>query len=400
MSEMQDKDRRSMEIAQGPQPKAHSSNPLRELYAGGQSPWYDNIERRLFKTGEFAKLINEYGIVGVTSNPTIFDKAISGSSDYDEQIKVLIKSNSGSYEIYDELVIQDIGAAADMLLDIYKRTDGTDGYVSIEVLPQYAHDSKSTVEYARKVFQWLNRKNILIKVPGTKKALPAITELITEGINVNVTLLFSVAHYEAIAKAYIDGLKERAAAGERLDNVISVASVFVSRIDTKIDKMLENMAKEESAKLNCRGILELRGKAAVANSKMIYQRFKEIFFSEEFDELRKKGAKFQKVLWASTSTKNPDYRDVKYVEELMGPYSINTMPHQTALAFYEHGVVKSTIEEGIDEAKNVLTKLKDHDIDIDSVCNELQKEGVRAFSDSFNSLIASIEKKITSLRGA
>lgn len=390
MSKMQCKDSRNMELEpssakppEGAIDHRPSTNPLRQLYELGQSPWYDNVDRRLFKTGEFARLINEYGIVGVTSNPTIFDKAINGSSDYDEQIKGLSSSRISSHAIYDELVIQDIGTAADMLLDIYNATNGVDGHISIEVMPKYSHDSKSTVDYARKIFGRLGRKNILIKVPGTREVLPAITQLICEGINVNVTLLFSVAHYEAIARAYIDGLKKRAAAGGGLDNVISVASVFISRIDTSIDKMLESQ-----------GALHLRGRAAVANSKMIYQHFKEIFFGREFGELKKKGANIQRVLWASTSTKNPRYKDIKYVEELIGPHSINTMPHQTVLAFYEHGIAKPAIEEGVDEAVKLLTELKSLGIDIDAVCNELQKEGIKTFSDSFTSLVNSIEKKM------
>jgi len=387
-----------MEIRREPRTENRKPNPLRMLYEVGQSPWYDNIERRLFKTGEFAKLINEYGIVGVTSNPTIFDKAIGSSSDYDERIKTLIKSHNNSHAIYDELAIEDIGMAADMLLDIYNSTNGMDGYVSIEVLPQYAYDPENTIDYARKIFQWLGRKNILIKVPGTKEALPAITQLIAEGININVTLLFSVRHYEAIAGAYIDGLKKRARGKESLGDVTSVASVFVSRIDTKIDKMLDNLAGAQDSKTGSWGILDLRGKAAVANSKMIYKRFKDIFSGDEFSELAKKGARAQRVLWASTSTKNPDYRDVKYVEELIGPNSINTMPHQTVFAFHDHGVVKPCIEEGIDKAKNILDKIEKMGINIEDISNELQKEGVKAFSDSFNSLIGSIEKKMKVLR--
>jgi transaldolase len=398
MSEMQGQDRRNMEIAQGPEPKAQSSNPLRALYDAGQSPWYDNIERRLFKTGEFGKLINEYGIVGVTSNPTIFDKAISASNDYDGQIKGFAKNIDNSYEIYDELAVEDISTAADMLLDVYKKTNGTDGYVSIEVLPQYAYDPRKTVEYARRIFQWINRKNILIKVPGTKEALPAITELIWEGINVNATLLFSLSQYEAVAKAYIEGLKKRMRGEERLDTVTSVASVFVSRIDTKIDKMLDMLADEKEDKTGGWEVLDLRGRAAVANSKVIYRRFKEMFFGKEFSELAKKGANIQRVLWASTSTKDPNYKDVKYVEELIGPHSINTMPHQTVLAFYKHGVVRPRIEEGLDKVKMIFDDLNSIGININDICSQLQKEGIKAFSDSFNSLIASIEKKIKILK--
>lgn len=387
MPEMQGKDSRLVEI-----------NPLRQLCQLGQSPWYDNIERRLFKTGEFAKLISEYGIMGVTSNPTIFDKAIGSSSDYDEQIRGLVKVDNDTNAIYDELAVSDISTAADMLLDIHKSTRGMDGYVSIEVLPKYAYDPDKTIEHARKIFRWINRKNILIKVPGTAEALPAIRQLIAEGINVNVTLLFSLAGYEAIARAYIDGLKRRVRGEEKLSEVTSVASIFVSRIDTKIDKMLEVLADSMESKLDQREILDLRGRAAVANSKMIYKRFKEIFFGGEFEELKAAGGNIQRVLWASTSTKNPNYRDVKYVEELIGPDSINTMPHQTLAAFYDHGAAKTSIENGMSQAPEVVKKLKFFGIDVDAVCNDLQKEGVKAFSESFKSLIDSINKKVNALK--
>ena len=398
MPEMQDRDRGDVGVTEDRGQRTEDRNPLKQLIKLGQSPWYDNIERRLFKTGEFVKLINEYGMMGVTSNPTIFDKAISSSADYDEQIKTLIETNNDSYVIYDELAVRDIGAAADILLDTYKNTKGLDGYVSIEVLPQYAYDPDNTIEYARKIFRWLNRKNILIKVPGTKEALPAITQLIAEGININVTLLFSLAGYERIAKAYIEGLGRRVRGKEKLSEVTSVASVFVSRIDSRIDKMLDLLASAMESKLKQREILDLRGRAAVADSKMIYQRFKEIFFGKEFEELKARGANIQRVLWASTSTKNPNYRDVKYVEELIGPDSINTMPHQTVMGFYDHGVAKPTIENGMDQAPVLIKELKSLGIDVDAVCDNLQKEGVKAFSDSFKSLINSIDKKIKLLR--
>lgn len=377
MPEVQSQYRGSMEIKR--------LNPLKELYTAGQSPWYDNIERRLFKSGEFDRLINDYGMKGVTSNPTIFDKAISNSADYDEQIKALAKAKKNSNEVYDELTIQDIGTAADRLIGVFNDTAGIDGYVSIEVPPEYAYDTDKTIAYAKKLFTRLNRKNILIKVPGTSQGVPAIRTLISSGINVNVTLLFSLSDYEAIANAYIDGLKDRLNKGLALNSVTSVASVFVSRIDTRVDKMAEARAPG------------LCGKAAVANSKIIYQRFKKLFLDGEFKDLAKTGARIQRPLWASTGTKNPAYRDVKYVEELIGPYTINTMPHQTVMAFYDHGVVKSVIEDGADQAPAVLKQLKDIGIDVDSICKELQTEGVKSFTDSFTSLIKSIEKKMASL---
>lgn len=388
---MQKQDTRNERIGhQAIRSSGHQSkiNPLKELYKAGQSPWYDNIERKLFKTGEFRRLIDEYGIVGVTSNPTIFDRAISGSRDYDGQIKDLVKKGKNSRQIYNELAADDVAAAADMLSDVYKRSKGVDGYVSIEVLPEYAYDSKKTVEYAKEIFSRIGRENILIKVPGTKEGLPAIKELISGGISVNATLLFSVSHYEAAARAYIDGLKERLKNGGSLGGVTSVASVFVSRVDTRIDKMLEEPGRGR----------DMRGKAAIANSKMIYRKFRDIFMSGEFSGLAEKGANIQRALWASTSTKNPDYRDVIYVEELIGPRTVNTMPPQTLLAFYDHGVVKNTVGQGAEGAAAVIAKLKSIGIDVNEICGQLQTEGVKAFCDSFDSLISSIEKKMNLLK--
>ena len=393
MSEVRKRDRGNMEITENREQRTENRNPLRQLYQLGQSPWYDNIERRLFKSGEFTRLINEYGIVGVTSNPTIFEKAIRSSSDYDEQMRSIGRATRDPYRVYDELTIEDVGSAADMLYGVYQKTNGVDGYVSIEVLPEYAYDSSRTVDYAKVIFKRLGRKNILIKVPGTREGCAAITELIGGGVNVNVTLLFSVRHYEAVAQAYIDGLKKRLGDKKSLSDVTSVASVFVSRVDSRIDPMLEDIAQKEKIISQKEKVLDLRGKAAVANSKIIYGRFKEIFWGEEFEALKTKGAALQRVLWASTSTKNPNYRDVKYVEELIGPHSINTMPHQTVLAFHEHGIVAPSIEDGREDPETVFSALASLGINIDDVCQELQKAGIKAFCDSFNLLINTIERK-------
>ena len=358
-------------------------NPLKKLYQLGQSPWYDNIERKLFKTGEFKNLIDHYGIVGVTSNPTIFERAVLSSDEYDEQILRLIDKKKTLREIYDELTIADVSEAADELRSIYEKTNAVDGYVSIEVLPEYAHDAVKTIDYARMVFKKINRPNIMIKVPGTTQGPQAIRQLISEGINVNVTLLFSIPQYEAIAQAYIEGLKDAANKGADLSKIASVASVFVSRIDTKIDKMLDQAP----------GGAALKGKAAVFYMKMIYKKYREIFSSAEFGALKQKGARLQRVLWASTSTKNPAYRDVKYVEELIGPDTINTMPHETVLAFFDHGAVKQTIKEDMRLAESQLDSLRSLGIDIEKVCDQIQDEGVRKFSESFDSLLSSINQK-------
>lgn len=375
--------------------ETEKKNPIRECYQLGHSIWYDNIERKILKNGEFSLLISKYGVVGVTSNPTIFDKAISKSSDYDEQIKTLAKQGKNVHEIYDSLVIQDIGEAADALLPIYQKSKGIDGYVSIEVLPEYAHDAEKTIEYAKRIFNQLGRKNVLIKVPGTEEGCNAITELVYEGINVNVTLLFSLQQYKSAAKAYLLGLERRVKDGKNLKEINSVASVFVSRIDTRIDKMLEDLANTENDAAKKGILLKLRGKAAVANSKIIYQHFKEISLSKEFKKFENNGASMQRVLWASTGTKNPEYTDVKYVEELIGPNSVNTVPHQTLFAFYDHGIVKSTIEDDVTGAVDVLKQLSALGIDINTVCSDLEKEGIAAFCNSFDSLINSIRSKMS-----
>ena len=357
-------------------------NTLETLKKAGQSPWYDNIDRRFIKEGLLARLF-ENGILGVTSNPTIFEKSISASEEYDESIKKLVKNGKNAVEIYDILSCEDVGHAADLLRDTYENTGHLDGYVSIEVLPEIAHDALKTVKSARGIFRKIGRPNIMIKIPGTKESPEAVRALTREGININVTLLFSRPHYETCAIAYIEGLKERVKDGKDVSNIFSVASVFISRVDAKLDKVFEE-----------RGKSELKGKIAVSNAKIIYKRFKELFNSDEFVALKKKGANPQRVLWASTSAKNPDYRDVKYVEELIGPYTINTMPPQTIEAFLDHGIVDLTIEKDVDKAKSYLATLKNLGIDINNICQKIQDEGVDAFQASFDKLTGSIKQKI------
>lgn len=357
-------------------------NTLKKLAKIGQSPWYDNIDRRFIKNGRLKELFDN-GILGVTSNPTIFEKAVSASNQYDSEIKELSRKGKNAIEIYDILTVKDVKAAALLLRDTYDKTNHLDGYVSIEVLPEFAHDPHQTIRTAHQIFNQIASPNIMIKVPGTKEAPEAIRALTRVGINVNATLLFSVKHYQTCAQAYIEGLKERLKRGRDIKNIFSVTSIFVSRVDTKIDKVLENLQNEE-----------LKGTIAVANAKMIYQRFKEIIASKEFQDLKSKGANVQRVLWASTSTKNPLYNDVKYVEELIGPQTINTMPPATIDAFFDHGKIGLTIEKDLDKAKSDLTKLKAFGIDIDETCQEIQDDGVKAFQASFDKLIQSIEQKI------
>ncbi len=359
-------------------------NNLVALGSLGQSPWYDNIDRRLIANGDLQRLF-ERGVTGVTSNPSIFEKAIKGSSVYNATIKDLARAGKAPQDIYETITAEDVQSAADLLFEIYESTQGADGYVSLEVLPEYAHDTAKTIDHARKIHKQVSRPNLMIKVPGTKKGLGAIRVLTSEGINVNVTLLFSLKHYEDSANAYIDGLRDRLKQGGRLEGVFSVASVFVSRVDSTVDKMLDE-----------KGNTDLKGKTAVANVKMIYQRFREMFSDENFGELASKGAHTQRALWGSTSTKNPAYSDVKYVDELIGKDTINTLPHSTLEAFSDHGNPRLSIEENLEKDKEYLAQLTALGIDLDRVCEETQEQGVEAFSNSFRQLIDAIIEKAES----
>ncbi len=387
-------------------------NPLVEVGKLGQSIWYDNIRRALIDSGELAQKIGGLpaGVTsslgqkvsgddlrGVTSNPTIFEKAITGSTDYNDAMRRLVAEGRSVNEIYEALVIEDIQRAADLFKHVYDRTDKVDGYVSLEVSPLLAHDTESTIAEAKRLWAALNRPNVMIKIPATPEGLPAIRECIAAGININVTMIFAIEIYEDVAWAYISGLEQRAAAGQPIDHVASVASVFVSRIDTAVDNQLEfriRRSDDENEKVK---LSELLGKAAIANAKMQYQRFKEIFSSERFAKLKAKGARVQRPLWASTGTKNPNYSDVLYVENLIGPDTVNTLPPATFTAFRDHGKVRLTLEENLDEAKQTLAKLAEAGVDLKQVCQKLQDEGVKAFADSFESLMQSITSKRASM---
>ena len=358
-----------------------TDNNLKTLLAVGQSPWYDNIDRRLIENGELEKFFS-LGITGVTSNPSIFEKAVNGSSIYDSRIRELAEKGKAPEEICHTITVEDIQSAADLLYDTYQASDRHDGYVSLEVHPDYAYDAERTIEHARTIHKDVGRPNLMIKVPGTKEGYEAIKVLTRDGINVNVTLLFSLKHYEASAMAYMDGIKERVQDGNPVEGVCSVASVFVSRVDTKVDKILEEVNADS-----------LKGRIAVANAKMIYQRFKELFYGEAFGDLISNGAHLQRVLWGSTSTKDPAYSDVKYVDELIGKDTINTLPHSTLEAFLDHGSPGLTIEEGLDEARQDLNLLQRKAIDLTEICDEIQQEGVDAFSASFRKLVHAISEK-------
>ena len=369
-----------------------ASSRLEELHRLGQSPWYDNIDRRLFAGGEL-KAFFDRGIVGVTSNPTIFEKAVNGSSVYDEKIQRLKAEGAGLEEIYDVLTADDVRDAADLLRGVYDETQGVDGWVSIEVLPAYAHDPDRTVACARALFKKVGRPNVMVKVPGTPESPRAVSTLIAEGISVNVTLLFSREHYRRAAEAYWQGLEERWRRGRDLGAVASVASVFVSRIDTKVDSLLDVFAARQSVLEKRTSIHALKGRIAVANAKMIYQAFKDLFNETKFGVLKMQGARPQRPLWASTSTKNPGYSDCLYVDNLIGPMTVNTMPHATVLAFEDHGRPALTLEADLEGARRCLTSLAELTIDLSTVCEDAQKEGVQAFADSFDALMRSIEAK-------
>jgi transaldolase len=357
----------------------------------GQSMWLDHIDRGMIKSGELKRFIEEDGLRGVTSNPSIFDEAIEGSQDYDETIQALVREGKSVEEIYEALTVKDVQMAADDFRQLYDTSGGENGFVSLEVNPHLAYKTKETIAEARELWKSLNRPNVFIKVPATKEGLPAIQQLISEGINVNVTLLFGLTRYREVAAAYIAGLEERAAAGKPLARVRSVASFFLSRIDVLVDpKLEETMAgggpKAESA-------ARLHGQVAIASAKQAYQIFKEIFREERFQRLADKGARPQRVLWASTSTKNPDYPDVKYVEALIGPETINTVPLKTLKAYRDHGNPEQRLEQDLEGARGVLQVLPEVHIDIVQVTQQLEEEGVEKFSKAYDRLIETLARK-------
>ncbi|MBK6708768.1 MAG: transaldolase [Chloroflexi bacterium] len=364
-------------------------NPLVELHAFGQSFWYDNIRRKLLQDGTLARLIAEDGLRGMTSNPSIFEKAIGGSDDYDNQMKQLAAEGADTTAVYEALAIADIQAACDLFATLYVASERGDGYVSLEVSPYLARDTEGTVVEARRLFTAVNRPNLMIKVPATPQGIPAIRQLIGEGINVNVTLMFSLAHYEAVANAYIDGLRHLAAAGGDLRKVASVASFFVSRVDSAVDAQLEQMDVPAAN--------ELMGKTAVANCKIVYQRFIELFHGDGFATLAAGGAAVQRLLWASTSAKNPNYSPTMYVDELIGPQTVSTIPPNTVDAFRAHGRVANTLEQDVPAAQAVLAGLANLGIDLSAVTEQLQTEGVDAFAHSFGQLMDTIVTKRSAL---
>jgi len=362
------------------------TNPIKCLKNCGQSVWLDNINRKMLASGELGDMI-ALGLLGMTSNPSIFDKAISGSADYDELITGM--KGKSSFEIYDELTVKDVREAADNFLGVYETSHGVDGYVSLEVNPHLSRDTQKTIEEAQRLAEKASRPNIMFKIPATDEGFPAIKQLISGGLNINATLIFSVEQYLKTAHAFVEGLKSFAGSGGDVKRVASVASVFVSRVDTMTDKLIEEKLKN---KTNER-LAALRGRAAVANCKLIYQEYLRVFSSQEWMKLFGNGARVQRVLWGSTSTKNPSYSDIKYVAELIGEHTVNTVPDETWRAFLDHGVAKSTLTQGVEEAREIIAELQSFGIDINDVCAKLLNDGIKAFEKSFDSLLSTIEKK-------
>jgi transaldolase len=368
-----------------------STNPLVKLATFDQSIWLDFIRRDMLESGEMKKLITEDKVKGVTSNPAIFKEAFSSGEIYDSAIQSKAQQGMDATQIYQSLAIEDIQSATDLFRPLYDETDGGDGYVSLEVSPHLAHDTEGTIEEARNLWRWVDRPNVMIKVPGTKEGLPAIEELISDGINVNVTLLFGLERYRAVTDAYISGLEKRLEAGKPIDNIASVASFFLSRIDVLVDPMIEEHINGDGEKASL--AKEMHGEVAVSSAKKAYRIYKEVFESPRFDQLAEEGAATQRVLWASTSTKNPDFSDVKYVEALIGPETVNTIPKETLEAYRDHGEPKNRLEDDLGKAEQVLENLPKLGIDLHEVTQQLEKEGVEKFTKPFGELMDVLEKQ-------
>ncbi|HAX77257.1 MAG TPA: transaldolase [Cyanobacteria bacterium UBA11372] len=380
-----------------------TTNHILEIEQLGQSIWMDNLTRDLIQSGELQRLIETRGLRGITSNPAIFEKAIAGNKIYDADIEKGARAGLPTYKIYESLVFEDIRNACDMFRPIYEESNGLDGYISIEVPPTIAHDTQATIEEARRYYQEIGRENVMIKIPGTSAGLPAVEQVIADGINVNVTLLFSVESYVNCFWAYIKGLEKRAAEGKDISKIASVASFFLSRIDSNIDGRIDNKLKAGVESINVEAKLRaVKGKVAIANAKIAYQKYKEIVESDRWQALAEKGAKVQRLLWASTSTKNPEYSDVMYVDELVGPDTVNTLPPNTIEACADHCSAENRIESRIQEAYNLIESLKDPDIDIDinQVMDELLSDGIDKFVQPFQSLMNSLEEKVKLLTPA
>ncbi|MDB5128679.1 transaldolase [Mucilaginibacter sp.] len=356
------------------------NNRVKRLHDFGQSIWLDFIDRKIIQSGRLKKLIDEDGVRGITSNPAIFEKAISGSMDYDEQIKKLAAEQKTTEAIFYELAITDIQNAADLFKPVF--VEGSDGYVSLEVSPHLAHDTNRTIRQAVELWKRVDRQNVMIKIPATAEGLPAIRKAISEGVNINITLLFGLERYEEVTEAYLSGLEDRVEAGQPIDHIASVASFFLSRIDVLIDPMLEE-----------KGHSDLKGEVAIASAKKAYQIYKRVFGSERFKKLQEKGAMPQHVLWASTGTKDPSFPDTKYIEALIGPETVNTIPLETLDAYRDHGHPENRLEQDLDKAAQTFERLKKTGINIDEITQQLEDEGIEKFNKPYDQLLQAIEEK-------
>lgn len=356
-------------------------NKVKKIHDFGQSIWLDFIDRKIMNTGELQKLIDEDGVRGVTSNPAIFEKAFSSSSDYDEDIIKLAREGKSNDDIFYGVAVEDIKRAADIFMQVYEEeVKGADGYVSLEVSPRFALDTEATTKQAMELWKAVHKNNVMIKIPGTKQGLPAIQKCIAEGLNINVTLLFGLDRYEEVTEAYIAGLEERAAAGKEIEYVSSVASFFLSRIDVLVDPMLKE-----------KGLENLKGEVAIASAKKAYEIYKHVFSTDRWKKLEKKGAKPQRLLWASTGSKDPAFSDVKYVEALIGADTVDTIPMETLEAFRDHGNAADTLEKDTEKATQVLAQIKEAGIDIDKITQQLEDEGIEKFNKPYDKLLAAIE---------
>ena len=378
-----------------------AANRITELFLQeGQSAWQDDISRDMLNQGAIARAISETGIRGLTSNPTIFEKAIAAGNAYDDSVAALVAQGLEDADIFESVAVADIQAACDLFRDLYDSSNGGDGFVSIEVSPLGARDAERTAADARRLWQSVNRPNLMVKIPGTIEGSPVIQQMLDEGININVTLLFSVEAYERVARAYIDALKARHARGESLDRIASVASFFVSRVDALVDKQLDALIEGATDEPKKARLTALKGKAAVANAKLAYKAFQDLFSGSDWETLAASGAKVQRPLWASTSVKNPSYPDTLYVDELIGPDTVNTMPRPTITAFLDHGTVARTIDTGVAEAAATMVALAAAGIDFQAVTDQLEDEGIAAFIKSFESLLSGVASKRAQLAAA
>lgn len=369
-------------------------NNLIDLLDYGQSYWLDNLTREKINNGEIKKRVTEQGLRGITSNPSIFNKAFTSGNEYDEQIETLAKEGKSAQEIYEALTIKDVQDACDILKPIYDQSKGIDGFVSLEVSPYLARDTEGSMNEARRLYKSVNRANCYIKIPGTKEGVPAIEQMLYEGVNINITLLFSIDNYEEVTFAYLRALRRRLAEGKSIVNTVSVASFFLSRIDVLCDQLLHHYIIPSNSEEKNKEVSDLLGKTGIASAKVAYQHFKEIFNGREWDEIKEKGAHVQRLLWASTSTKNPKYSDVLYVNSLIGTDTVNTLTEETISAFADHGTLeKDTIEEGLNDAVQVFSKLNAIGIDINFITQQLENEGIQKFIDAYDKLIVGLNEK-------